>query len=234
MSVLKCKIIMHCYVNIRDNILISMLLVLQSFACEWTADALSIPYQLQNFLQRITSLFPRRNYNNLFLKHTVNVMVRMRNRYYNISKWWLHIMYGKWLNTLEFLADLLENSSWYHSLTDDLEPLISVNLKIPKDTEEIKEIAHRVREFYFGDKPVSKETWPQLVDVCIKCITVMFLCQNIADFNEVSFYFSRYIATFLSTFGHAGVLRSNNQNPQLLFICTSFHSKDISEYSQTI
>jgi hypothetical protein len=67
---------------------------------------------------------------------------------------------------LEFLADLLENSSWYHSLTANLEPLISVNLKVPEGTEEIKEIAHKVKEFYFGDKPVSKETWPQLVDVC--------------------------------------------------------------------
>jgi hypothetical protein len=134
---------------------------------------------------------------------------------------------------LEFLADVLENSSWYHSLTDDLEPLISVNLRIPKGTEEIKEIAHRVKEFYFGDKPVSKETWPQLVDVCRKCITVLCFCQNIADINEISFCFYSYMATFFSTFGHAGVLKSNNKNPQLLFICTSFHFKDISEYVKT-
>jgi hypothetical protein len=120
----------------------------------------------------------------------------------------------------------MEHSSWYHSLTDDLEPLISVNLKIPKGTEEIKEITHKVKEFYFGDKPVSKETWPQLVDVCIKCIIMLYLCQNIAVFNVISFYFSSYIVTLFSTFGHTGVLKNNSQNLQLLFICTSFHLKD--------
>lgn len=66
---------------------------------------------------------------------------------------------------LFIVPDLMEHSSWYHSLTVDLEPLISVNLKIPKGTEEIKEITQKVKEFYFGDKPVSRETWPQLVDV---------------------------------------------------------------------
>jgi hypothetical protein len=130
------------------------------------------------------------------------------------------------LNILKFLVDLLENSSWYHSLTADLEPLISLNLRVPKGTEEIKQIAHKVKEFYFGDKPVSKETWPQLVDVSRRCIIVPLLCQNTADSNKFSFCFSRYIVTFFSMSGHTGVLKNNNKNPQLLFMYTSFHSKD--------
>jgi hypothetical protein len=104
----------------------------------------------------------------------------------------------------------MKHSSWYHSLTADFEPLISVNLKIPKGTEEIKEITHKVKEFYFGDKPVSKETWPQLVDVCRKYIIMLFLGQNIAVLNVISFCFSRYIVTYFSTFGHTGVLKNNN------------------------
>ncbi|PNF42154.1 hypothetical protein B7P43_G10289 [Cryptotermes secundus] len=127
---------------------------------------------------------------------------------------------------LLIMRDLMEHSSWYHSLSADLEPLISVNLKIPKGTEETKEISHKIKEFYFGDKPVSKETWPQLVDVCRKYIIMLFLCQNIAVFNEISFCFPRYMVTCFSTFGHTGVLKSNKQNPRLLFICTSFHSKN--------
>jgi hypothetical protein len=62
----------------------------------------------------------------------------------------------------------VEHTSWYISLTDDWEPLLSVNLKLPKGTEQIKETAHKIQEFYFGDKAVCKETWPQLIDVCIK------------------------------------------------------------------
>lgn len=63
------------------------------------------------------------------------------------------------------MPDLVEHTSWYNSLTDDWEPLLSVNLKLPKGTEQIKETAHKIQEFYFGDKAVSKETWPQLIDV---------------------------------------------------------------------
>jgi hypothetical protein len=62
----------------------------------------------------------------------------------------------------------VEHASWYNSLTDNWEPLLSVRLDLPKGTKQIKETAHKIQEFYFGDKAVSKETWPQLVDVCRK------------------------------------------------------------------
>lgn len=63
------------------------------------------------------------------------------------------------------LPDLTEHTSWYNSLTDNWEPLLSVHLCLPKGTQQIKETSRKVQEFYFGDKAVSKETWPQLLDV---------------------------------------------------------------------
>jgi len=63
------------------------------------------------------------------------------------------------------LPDLTEHTSWYNSLTDNWEPLLSVHLSLPKGTQQIKETSRKVQEFYFGDKAVSKETWPQLLDV---------------------------------------------------------------------
>jgi len=62
----------------------------------------------------------------------------------------------------------VEHTSWYNSLTDNWEPLLSVHLKLPRGTQQIKETSCKIQEFYFGDKAVSKETWPQLLDVCRK------------------------------------------------------------------
>jgi hypothetical protein len=62
----------------------------------------------------------------------------------------------------------VQHTSWYDSLTDNWEPVLSVHLKLPKGTEKIKEMSRKIQEFYFGDKAVSKETWPQLLDVCRK------------------------------------------------------------------
>jgi len=56
--------------------------------------------------------------------------------------------------------------------------MLSVHMKLQKGTQEIKDIAHKVKEFYFGDKPVSKETWPQLIDVRIK------MCQHAVTMSE--------------------------------------------------
>jgi carboxylesterase type B len=63
------------------------------------------------------------------------------------------------------LPDLLEHTSWYNFLNNNWEPLLTVQLKLPKGTEKIKEISRKIQEFYFGDKAVSKETWSQLLDV---------------------------------------------------------------------
>jgi len=63
------------------------------------------------------------------------------------------------------LPDLVEHTSWYSALTDNWEPLLSVHLKLPKGTQQIRETSRKIQEFYFGDKAVSKETWPQLIDV---------------------------------------------------------------------
>jgi hypothetical protein len=92
-------------------------------------------------------------------------MVRINKRYYYISKQWLYFSCKNQHNIIYLPTDLIEHSSWYHSLTDDLELLVSANLRLPMGTQEIKQTAQKVKEFYFGDKSISKETWPQLVDV---------------------------------------------------------------------
>jgi len=62
----------------------------------------------------------------------------------------------------------MEHTTWYNFLNNNWEPLLTVQLKLPKGTEKIKEISRKIQEFYFGDKAVSEETWPQLLDVCKK------------------------------------------------------------------
>lgn len=62
----------------------------------------------------------------------------------------------------------MEHISWYNSLTENWEPVLSEHLKLPEGTEQIKETSRKIQEFYFGDNFVSKETWPQLLDVCRK------------------------------------------------------------------
>ena len=95
------------------------------------------------------------------------VTVRLGRRYYRASKYWLYWAHRKYSNII-FVADLLEHTSWYNSLANNWETLLSVQLKLPKGTEKIREMSRKIQEFYFGDKAVSKETWPQLVDVSKK------------------------------------------------------------------
>ena len=97
----------------------------------------------------------------------VTVTIRIGSRYYRASNFWLYCLHRK-LSNIIFVADLLEHTSWYNFLNNNWEPVLTVQLKLPKGTEKIKEISRKIQEFYFGDKAVSEETWPQLLDVCKK------------------------------------------------------------------
>jgi hypothetical protein len=98
----------------------------------------------------------------------VAVTIRIGCRYYKASKILAVLCTEKVIKKIIFVADLVQHTSWYNSLTDNWEPLLSVQFKLPKGTEQIKETSHKIQEFYFGDKAVSEETWPHLVDVCRK------------------------------------------------------------------
>jgi hypothetical protein len=47
----------------------------------------------------------------------------------------------------------------------DFEILIPSNLKLERNTPKSKEVAQKIKSFYFGDQPVSQETLLQYVNV---------------------------------------------------------------------
>jgi hypothetical protein len=47
----------------------------------------------------------------------------------------------------------------------DFELLVPTNLGVEKNTPKSKEVAQKIKSFYFGDKPVSQETLFLYVDV---------------------------------------------------------------------
>lgn len=47
----------------------------------------------------------------------------------------------------------------------DFEILIPSNLKLERNTPKSKEVAQKIKSFYFGDQPVSQETLFQYVNV---------------------------------------------------------------------
>jgi hypothetical protein len=50
----------------------------------------------------------------------------------------------------------------------DFEVLIPANLKLERNTHKSKEVAQKIKSFYFGDQPVSQETLCQYVAVSIE------------------------------------------------------------------
>jgi hypothetical protein len=47
----------------------------------------------------------------------------------------------------------------------DFEILIPGNLELERNTPKSKEVAQKIKSFYFGDQPVSQETLLQYVEV---------------------------------------------------------------------
>jgi hypothetical protein len=50
----------------------------------------------------------------------------------------------------------------------DFEILMPSTLKLERNTPESKEVAQKIKCFYFGDQPVSQETLSQYVDVSME------------------------------------------------------------------
>ena len=73
--------------------------------------------------------------------------------------------------------DVLEYPEWYDGLNKEFKLPTPHGLKVEYGTKAYQEIAKKVREFYFGNQPLSKETWIQF--------------SNVSNFN---FFF--FIATF--------------------------------------
>jgi DNA polymerase II small subunit/DNA polymerase delta subunit B len=42
------------------------------------------------------------------------------------------------------------------------------NFRIEENTAKYEELAAKIKEFYFGTEPFSKDTWPKFADVSLK------------------------------------------------------------------
>lgn len=62
-------------------------------------------------------------------------------------------------------TDAEENPKWIESLNENFEPAITTNLNVERNTDKSKNIANKVKKFYFGDEKICKKTWQQYVDV---------------------------------------------------------------------
>lgn len=74
----------------------------------------------------------------------------------------------KYTNTHLYAVFLLEVSAKPAVLKkydSDFELLLPANLGVEKNTPKSKEVAQKIKSFYFGDKPVSQDTLFQYVDV---------------------------------------------------------------------
>lgn len=64
------------------------------------------------------------------------------------------------------LNDVVKNPEWYHGLNKEFKLPICHGLgKVENDTNKYQEITKRVRKFYFGSQPLSKETWRQFANM---------------------------------------------------------------------
>jgi hypothetical protein len=68
-----------------------------------------------------------------------------------------------WL--LIFCADAEQNPMWIESLNENFESLISRTLHIEKNTDRSKNIANKIKKFYFGDERICEKTRRQYADV---------------------------------------------------------------------
>ncbi|KAJ4450567.1 hypothetical protein ANN_01994 [Periplaneta americana] len=56
-------------------------------------------------------------------------------------------------------------------LNNDYEYLVPYSLKLKKGSPKSQEVAQRIKKFYFGDKPISRETLQPLFDLSFDCIS---------------------------------------------------------------
>jgi uncharacterized HAD superfamily protein len=70
--------------------------------------------------------------------------------------------------SLILYADAEENPTWMDSLNENFENIITRNLNIERNTDKSRNIANKVKKFYFGEEKICKKTRQQYVDVS-KC-----------------------------------------------------------------
>jgi hypothetical protein len=60
---------------------------------------------------------------------------------------------------------VFKNPTFFRELNNNYEHFIPYTMKPEQKSAKTQEIALRIKEFYFGDKPVSRETLQPLFDV---------------------------------------------------------------------
>lgn len=75
-----------------------------------------------------------------------------------------------------FFSDIDENPLWYEALNETFSMPVPHNFKIERNTATFEEVRGKIKDFYFGTKPISKETWQKLADVCSKTIYSIKIC----------------------------------------------------------
>jgi hypothetical protein len=63
------------------------------------------------------------------------------------------------------LVEVMAKPAVLKKYDSDFELLVPANLGVERNTPKSKEVAQKMKSFYFGDKPVSQETLFQYVDV---------------------------------------------------------------------
>lgn len=66
------------------------------------------------------------------------------------------------------ISEVMAKPAVLKKYDNDFEILMPANLKLERNTPKSKEVAQKIKSFYFGDQPVSQETLCQYVDVSME------------------------------------------------------------------
>jgi hypothetical protein len=61
--------------------------------------------------------------------------------------------------------DIVEHPSWYEALKEKFRVPVPHKFKIEDNTPKYEELAGKIKNFYFGNDSLSKDTWSKLADV---------------------------------------------------------------------
>jgi hypothetical protein len=67
-------------------------------------------------------------------------------------------------------SDFAKHPSWYEALNEKFRVPSPHKFKIENNTAKYEELADKIKNFYFGNEPVSKDTLSKLADVCSKTV----------------------------------------------------------------
>jgi hypothetical protein len=63
------------------------------------------------------------------------------------------------------------------------------HFKIEENTAKYEELAGKIKDFYFGTEPFSKDTWPKFADVCLKIAFCVKTCYSFRMLDLLIRYF---------------------------------------------